>query len=305
MATRRRAHPSIFSSTSVDNVNNENNVNKKLQQVIAIAIDAGAEILDVYASEFAVEMKGDGSPLTEADRRAHDLIHRRLRDLAPDIPLLSEESDADAFAKRREWKRFWLVDPLDGTREFVERSDQFTVNIALIEGNHPVLGVVYAPVCGVSYYAAPTDANTGAFRVDADGKTTAIQVKKFNRKKAIMMASRSHSGAEVETYRERLATEAEQVEVTGMGSSLKICLVAEGRADIYPRLGPTSEWDTAAAQCVLEAAGGSLTTLSGEPLQYNKESIRNPWFLAGGDRTFDWAALARDIEPPPHRRKNR
>ena len=279
-------------------------MNEKLPQVVAIAIDAGAEILDVYASEFAVEMKQDGSPLTEADRRAHELIHRRLRDLDPDIPILSEESDAGAFAGRRGWKRFWLVDPLDGTKEFVQRSDQFTVNIALIEGNRPVLGVVYAPVSKVSYYAAPQE-STGAFRADADGKAVSIRVKKFNRKKAIMMASRSHSGAAVEVYRERLADEAEQVEVTGMGSSLKICVVAEGRADIYPRLGPTSEWDTAAAQCVLEAAGGSLTTLSGAALQYNKENIRNPWFLAGGDRTFDWTALARDIEAPPHRRKNR
>ncbi len=284
----------------------------RLQQVVAIAIAAGAEILDVYAGEFEVEIKGDGSPLTEADRRAHELIHRRLLQLDPAIPLLSEESDAEAFAARHGWHRFWLVDPLDGTKEFVKRSDQFTVNIALIEGDRPVLGVVHAPVSGVSYYAAHgvntggatgTTSATEAFRAGSDGKATPIRVKKFDRKKAVMVASRSHSGAAVEAYRARLAGEAERVEVTGMGSSLKICVVAEGLADIYPRLGPTSEWDTAAAHCVLEAAGGSVTTLAGERIRYNKENIRNPWFLAGGDREFDWTALARGLEPPPPRPK--
>lgn len=267
----------------------------RLQQVVAIAIDAGGEILDVYAGEFEVEVKGDGSPVTQADRRAHELIHRRLHQLDPAIPVLSEESGAKAFAARRGWRRFWLVDPLDGTKEFVKRSDQFTVNIALIEGDRPVLGVVHAPVSKVSYYAANP---AGAFKAGPgpQGKAAPIWVKKFNRKKAVMVASRSHSGAAVEAYRARLAGEAEQVEVTGVGSSLKICLVAEGLADIYPRLGPTSEWDTAAAHCVLESAGGSLTTLAGEPLKYNKENILNPWFLAGGDREFDWTALARGLQ---------
>ncbi len=276
-------------------------MNNELQQVVDIAIDAGAEILEVYAGQFEVEMKEDGSPLTQADRRAHELIQRRLRQLYPDIPLLSEESDPEAFAERRRWNRFWLVDPLDGTKEFVRRSDQFTVNIALIEENRPVLGVVHAPVTGVSYYAGevvPQKTPTQAFRSDANGKVP-IQVKKYNPKKAIMVASRSHSGSAVEAYRARLADEAEQVEIIRMGSSLKICLVAEGLADIYPRLAPTSEWDTAAAHCVLEAAGGSVTALSGEPLEYNKANILNPWFLAGGDRKFDWTTLAHGIQPPP------
>ena len=280
---------------------------ERLQQVVAIAIAAGEEILDVYAGEFEVEVKGDGSPLTEADRRAHELIHRRLRQLDPAIPVLSEESGAKAFAARRGWSRFWLVDPLDGTKEFVKRSDQFTVNIALIEGDRPVLGVVHAPVSKVSYYAAANFSETaagaaagpaGASKVGPgpQDKAVPIRVKKFDRKKAVMAASRAHSGAAVEAYRARLADEVEQVEVIGMGSSLKICLVAEGLADIYPRLGPTSEWDTAAAHCVLESAGGSLTTLAGAPLKYNKENILNPWFLAGGDREFDWTALAHGLE---------
>ena len=264
-----------------------------LQQVVDIAIDAGREILEVYASKFEVETKADGSPLTQADRRADELIHKRLRRLDPGLPVLSEESGAKAFARRREWSRFWLVDPLDGTNGFVKRNDEFTVNIALIEGSDSVLGVVYAPVSGISYYAA---AGTRAFKAGAARKPVPIQVKKFNRENAIMVASRSHASAAVETYRARLAGEAEQVEITRMGSALKICLVAEGLADIYPRLGPTSEWDTAAAHCVLESAGGSVTTLSGAPLQYNKESLLNPWFLASGDPEFDWSALAHGLE---------
>ncbi len=282
------------------------NENDQLEQVVDIAIAAGKEILEVYAGEFAVQHKTDGSPLTEADRRAHELIHARLLQLEPRLPVLSEESGARAFEQRRGWARFWLVDPLDGTKGFIRRNDEFTVNIALIEGSRPVLGVVHAPVTGVSHYAA---AGAGAFKTtadadaDADGKAAPgkaapvpIRVKKFNRERAVMVASRAHAGAAVEAYRARLAGVAREVAVTGIGSSLKICLVAEGLADIYPRLGPTSEWDTAAAQCVLEAAGGSVTALSGEPLAYNKADILNPWFLAAGDRDFDWGALAQGLE---------
>lgn len=263
-----------------------------LQQVVDIAIDAGREILDVYASEFEVESKADGSPLTQADRRAHTLIDKRLRQLEPGIPVLSEESAAETFAQRHEWHRFWLVDPLDGTKGFVKRNDEFTVNIALIEGSDSVLGVVYAPVSGISYYAA---AGVGAFKSGVAREPAAMQVKKFNRQKAIMVASRYHRSAAVETYRARLASEVEQVEITDLGSSLKICQVADGLADIYPRLGATSEWDTAAAHCILEAAGGNVTTLAGAPLQYNKESLLNPWFLASGDPEFDWVTLAHGL----------
>lgn len=262
-------------------------------QVIAIAMAAGQEIMEVYRGDFTVEVKGDGSPLTQADRRADELIRQRLGELDSDIPILSEESGEHDFAQRREWRRFWLVDPLDGTKEFIKRSDHFSVNIALLEGDRAVLGVVHGPVEGVSYYGV---AGAGAFKVARGGEPTPIRVKKFNRQKAIMVASRSHVSAAVEAYRARLADEAEEVAVTNLGSSLKMCLVAEGLADIYPRLGPTSEWDTAAAHCVLEAAGGSITTLAGAPLRYNKASLLNPWFLAGGDREFNWSALARGLE---------
>lgn len=264
-----------------------------LHQVVDIAIEAGREILEVYAGEFEVDIKADGSPLTQADRRADQLIRKRLRQLDPAIPILSEESGSTAFAQRCEWSRFWLVDPLDGTKGFVKRNNEFTVNIALVEGNDAILGVVHAPVSGISYYAA---AGMGAFKVCLAQKPVAIRVKKFKREKVLMLASRHHAGAAVEAYRARLAEHARQVETAILGSALKICLVAEGLADIYPRLGPTSEWDTAAAHCVLEAAGGSVTSLTGAPLQYNKENLLNPWFLAGGDPEFDWSALADGLQ---------
>ncbi|MGR3985243.1 MAG: 3'(2'),5'-bisphosphate nucleotidase CysQ [Gammaproteobacteria bacterium] len=270
----------------------ENKMEQRMREVVDIAIAAGREILDVYAGDFQVESKSDGSPLTEADRRAHDLIETRLAQLAPDIPLLSEESDARAFSQRRAWPRYWLVDPLDGTKGFIKRSDQFSVNIALVEGARAVLGAVHAPVSGASYFAA---AGGGAFKTDGN-KARPIRARKFDRARAVMLVSRSHASGADAAYRARLAAEGIEVDVSGFGSSLKICSVAEGAADIYPRFGPTSEWDTAAAHCVLKAAGGDITDLAGAPLQYNKANILNPCFLAAGDTGFDWAARARELE---------
>ena len=272
----------------------ETRMEQHLPQVVDIAAAAGREIMEVYAGEgeFQVESKSDGSPLTEADRRAHHLIAERLAQLAPDIPLLSEESEARAFAERRAWRRYWLVDPLDGTKGFIRRTDQFSVNIALIENSRAVLGAVHAPTSGASYFAAR---GGGAFKTDG-GAARPIRARKFDGARAVMVTSRSHAKGAVEEYRARLAAEGIEVEVSGAGSSLKICAVAEGAADIYPRFGPTSEWDTAAAHCVLEAAGGGLTDAAGETLRYNKENILNPWFLAAGDAGFDWAARARGLE---------
>ena len=260
-----------------------------LPPVVAIARDAGRKILEVYEAEFDVETKGDGSPLTLADRCAHDLIEARLEALTPGIPVLSEESREIPVAERQQWRRYWLVDPLDGTKEFVKRNGEFTVNIALIENGEPVLGVVHAPVLDVTYRSAR---GTGAFRQEGDGEPEPIRVRPLDRRKVVMVASRSHAGEAVEAFRKRLEEVVDEVEITSMGSSLKICLVAEGKADIYPRLGPTSEWDTAAAQCVLECAGGRMTDTEGQPLCYNKESLLNPWFLAMGDDSFPWAELA-------------
>jgi len=261
-----------------------------------VARAAGREILEVYhaagGDAIEVETKDDGSPVTIADRRAHDVIQTQLARLAPEIPLLSEESGPEAFEARRGWRRFWLVDPLDGTRGFIRRDDQFTVNIALIDAGRPVLGVVFAPLTGVLYAAAAGDC---AVKVDAAGSAQTIRVKPLDRARAVLAVSRAHAGARTVEYRARLEDAFGAVDTVALGSSLKICLVAEGAADIYPRLSPTSEWDSAAAHCVLEAAGGGVTDAAGRALRYNKADILNPWFFAGGSREFDWAALARPL----------
>lgn len=271
-------------------------MNPRLQQIAAIARAAGREIMTVYNRAGAIEAatKTDGSPLTQADRLAHDVICAQLARLAPEIPLLSEESGPEALKARRGWRRFWLVDPLDGTRGFIRRDDQFTVNIARIDAGRPVLGVVFAPLSGDLYAADAADGG-GAFKVSADREPRRIQAKPVDRRRAVMAVSRAHAGPRQVAYRARLATVFDAVDTVAIGSSLKICLVAEGAADIYPRLSPTSEWDTAAAQCILESAGGGVTDIDGRPLRYNKTDILNPRFLAAGDRNFDWAKLAREL----------
>lgn len=267
-----------------------------LEDAHEIAVAAGEEILAVYNNhDFDVETKGDGSPLTLADRRAHGVIEKALTRLTPEIPVLSEESDNEVFEQRLQWSRFWLVDPLDGTKEFVRRNGEFTVNIALIDRHVPVLGVVHTPVQGVTYYAS---LDGGAFRQQAGEAPTQIRVRKVNPQSMTMVASRSHGAGAVDSYRNNMLQTVADIKFASMGSSLKLCLVAEGRADVYPRLAPTSEWDTAAAHCVVTAAGGSVTRLSGTPLVYNKPNILNPWFLVGGDPDYDWTAPARGIEEP-------
>jgi 3'(2'), 5'-bisphosphate nucleotidase len=256
-----------------------------LEQVRDIAVRAGEQILDVYENGFEVEFKDDGSPLTIADQRAHRLIVSDLANLDTVLPVLSEESEPDRFAERTAWKRFWLVDPLDGTKEFIKRNGEFTVNIALVDHGRPVLGVVHAPVKGTSHYA---EAQCGAFLQRQNAGPERIRVRPFSANDVVVVASRSHSGTEVQQYLRNLERHYRNVSTESMGSSLKICLVAEGSADVYPRLGPTSEWDTAAAQCVLETAGGRVTDLAGQDLVYNKSDILNPWFLASGDRSVDW-----------------
>ncbi len=264
---------------------------EELEQVVAIARAAGDRILDVYQSDFHVDNKADGSPLTEADTAANRLIVDRLAALNPQRPLLSEEEKLTSYSERAGWDQYWLVDPLDGTREFTNRNGEFTVNIALIAGGRPILGVVHVPVSGVTYLACQ---GFGAFRQDADGQRHRIQVRNYGGGRATVVASRSHAGPELGGFLARLKAREGEYDTASLGSSLKICLVAEGNADVYPRLGPTSEWDTAAAQCVLEVAGGRLTTLDGEPLAYNhKESLLNPWFLASGGGSFDWISVTK------------
>jgi 3'(2'), 5'-bisphosphate nucleotidase len=262
-----------------------------IQQVADIARRAGDEIMQVYQREFDVTHKGDGSPLTEADLAAHRLIVSGLRDIQPALPVLSEESRDIAYEERASWQRYWLVDPLDGTREFVNRNGEFTVNIALIENGTPRLGVVYAPVHDILYQGS---AEHGAWRSEAGALPTAIRVRSFSGQHPCVVASRSHRGAALEQALERLSRSFGEIDIMSMGSSFKLCLVAEGRADLYPRLGPTSEWDTAAAHAVVNAAGGRVMTLDGRELQYNKHDLLNPWFIVC-DGQYDWLAYFDDI----------
>jgi len=250
-------------------------VNEKyMRQVVAIAHLAGAAIMEVYLSGEAGETsKADDSPLTLADLAAHRTIVAALTKLTPDIPILSEEAADIAYPVRSQWTRYWLVDPLDGTREFIRRNGEFTVNIALIELGKPAMGVVYAPVLDVCYYGAP---GAGAFVQRGNAAAQPITVKPHAAGETIrVVASRSHRDARTEALLKQLG----DYQCTNMGSSLKLCLVAEGAAHFYPRLGPTMEWDTAAAHAVVNAAGGMVCNMSGNELHYNKVDLHNPGFL--------------------------
>jgi 3'(2'), 5'-bisphosphate nucleotidase len=249
--------------------------------VLAIALDAGRAILQVYQSDFAVTQKDDDSPLTQADLRAHHLIVDALSRLTPEIPCLSEEAADIGYETRRRWTRYWLIDPLDGTREFVKRNGEFTVNIALIEQGEPVIGVVCAPVLDVSWIAAR---GIGAF-VDRDGRRMPIRTRKTPLRPALVV-SHSHRDAALDD----LLVNAPEHDAVSRGSSLKFCIVAEGDADLYPRTGPTSEWDTAAGQCVVEVAGGQVLRLPDfAPLRYNeKPSLLNPGFVVIGEPAYGW-----------------
>jgi 3'(2'), 5'-bisphosphate nucleotidase len=262
-------------------------LHRLLLDVTALAREAGRAILGVYASSFTVTEKDDRSPLTEADLQAERLILAGLRRLAPEIPVLSEESAKAPYSKRAAWDWLWVVDPLDGTKEFVQRNGEFTVNIALVHDHRPVLGVVHAPVLERDYYACE---GIGAFRSDAAAAGRPIRVAARGPGPVRVVGSRSHRGSSLDAFLARIGPH-EFVEV---GSSLKMCLVAEGLADVYPRLGPTSEWDTAAGQCVAEQAGAQVLQLDGQPLCYNKgDDVLNPYFIAYADPGTDWLALLR------------
>jgi len=253
-----------------------------LPEVKKIADMAGDAILKVYNTDFDVEHKDDDSPLTAADTAANRVIMDELAKLTPDVPRLSEEGANIAFSERQSWTRYWLIDPLDGTREFVKKNGEFTVNIALIDHGIPVLGVVYAPVLEQSWYAAQ---GVGAFKQEDGNARTISTTKPANTDKLRILVSKSHRGELVDALLEKL----DDYEAVSVGSSLKFCVIAEGNADFYPRLGPTSEWDTGAGHAVLAAAGGRVTHTDGSDLGYNqKESILNPHFLAVGDPTLDW-----------------
>jgi 3'(2'), 5'-bisphosphate nucleotidase len=254
-----------------------------LQPVLDIACKASTAILEIYNSDFAIEHKDDKSPLTAADLASHNTICEALERLTPGVPILSEESARIPYAARKTWNTYWLVDPLDGTKEFVKRNGEFTVNIALIHAHSPVLGVIHVPVTGAGYYAS---SKSGAYRVNSGSKPVRLHTRKTSASRIVVAGSRSHGTERQQRFIKSLGPGAE---IMAIGSSLKSCLVAEGRIDIYPRFGPTSEWDTAAAQCIVEEAGGTFTDTAFNPLLYNaRESLLNPDFLVIGDGDFDW-----------------
>jgi 3'(2'), 5'-bisphosphate nucleotidase len=250
-----------------------------LDYLIATAREAGSEILKVYATDFGVTRKDDASPLTEADLRSHHLITRRLRERYSETPILSEENGEESpYEVRRQWREFWLVDPLDGTKEFVKRNGQFTVNIALIREGRPVAGVVYAPVLRQLYYALE---GHGAFKISDGAAPARLEPPgRTNSDRVVIAGSLSHPTPEMDAFIAEQRRKYKHVEFLPMGSSLKICLVAEGAADIYPRFGPTMEWDTAAAHAVAREAGRKVVAHgTAQELPYNKQSLLNGWFV--------------------------
>jgi 3'(2'), 5'-bisphosphate nucleotidase len=254
-----------------------------LPDVISIAREASDAILGVYNSDFAFTDKADQSPLTVADIASHNTICAGLEILTPDVPILSEESVSLPWAERKSWGTYWLVDPLDGTREFIKRNGEFTVNIALVHQHKPVLGVVYVPVDHCCYFAS---LDHGAWKMENNTAVHRIHTRTTRSEHIIVAGSRSHGSELQQRFFESLGPSTETVVI---GSSLKFCLLAEGRIDIYPRFGPTSEWDSAAAHCVVEQAGGRVTDLQLQTLRYNtKDSILNPDFLVIADPLFDW-----------------
>jgi 3'(2'), 5'-bisphosphate nucleotidase len=249
-----------------------------IKKILTIAEEAGKATLDIYGREFSVEEKEDRSPVTEADKRSNEIIINALSNDYPDIPFISEETKQIPFEQRRNWKYFWLIDPLDGTKEFIKKNGEFTINIALIEGQTPVLGVIYVPVKDVFYYASK---RKGSFKIE--NKTEPQQIKvheNTSKEKLVVVGSRSHGSDTLNAFIEEKKSEYNEVELISSGSSLKFCLVAEGKADIYPRTGPTHEWDTAAGHAIVLESGKSVYDFeTGEPLLYNKENLLNGWFI--------------------------
>ncbi|MYM63679.1 3'(2'),5'-bisphosphate nucleotidase CysQ [Pseudomaricurvus sp. HS19] len=268
-----------------------------LDKVVALSKQAGEAILKVYADAEGMEIdtKADDSPVTAADLAAHAILEPVLTGLLDGVPVLSEEGKVPDFATRSGWDRYWIIDPLDGTKEFIKRNGEFTVNVALVENGEPVLGVVHVPVLDITYTGLK---GVGAEKITTDGRQ-AIQTRRIADVQASggsvgVVASRSHGAEAVDALLGRIGNALGEVELKNMGSSLKLCLVAEGAADLYPRLALTSEWDTAAAQAVVEAAGGTVVDIDLNLLRYNqKDSLLNPFFYVIGDNSYDWESLLR------------
>jgi 3'(2'), 5'-bisphosphate nucleotidase len=272
------------------------NYSQLLHQTIIAAVLAGKEILEIYDTKFNVEYKDDKSPLTLADKKASDKIIEELKQF--NIPVLSEEGKHDTFEIRKEWDKLWIVDPLDGTKEFVKRNGEFTVNIALVENNIPTLGVIYSPVFKDLYFAAK---GIGSYKIAKENFSSFVDYIQTStlenlfsvaqklpiisdRKNYVVVASRSHMSTETHQHIEQLKLNYNNVEIVSTGSSIKMCWVAEGVADEYPRFGPTMEWDTAAGQAILQAANASLIDFeTKQPMKYNRENLLNNWFIAKRD----------------------
>jgi 3'(2'), 5'-bisphosphate nucleotidase len=249
-----------------------------INQILAIAEEAGKATLEIYNREFNIEEKEDHSPLTEADKKSNEIILDGLIKHYPEIPYISEETKQMSYTKRRDWNHLWLIDPLDGTKEFIKKNGEFTINIALIEDQTPVLGVIYVPVKDIFYYAQK---GKGSFKIENGTSVQSISATiQSNREKLVLVGSRSHGGEALNEYLEKKREEYDEVELISSGSSLKFCLVAEGKADIYPRTGPTYEWDTAAGHAIVLESGKAVYDFeSGKPLVYNKENLLNGWFI--------------------------
>jgi len=273
-----------------------------LPVTISAALDAGRAILEIYEHNMQIEYKADKSPLTAADRASHKILIRHLKNAPVQFPILSEEGRNIPFTERQKWETFWLVDPLDGTKEFIKRNGEFTVNIALVQNGSPQLGIIYVPVKDTLYLAA---VGIGSWKLESASvlpeQVSLEQIKKqanrlpFNfdsdlsvTKQSVpltVVGSRSHVSDEFKSFVASLKQKYPKVDFISAGSSLKFCLVAEGKADIYPRLGPTMEWDTGAGQVIVEQAGGAVLDAEGQtPLRYNKENLLNPWFIVKGKK---------------------
>ncbi|MDB4334992.1 3'(2'),5'-bisphosphate nucleotidase CysQ [bacterium] len=276
-------------------------MNSNFIKAIEASVQAGKEILKVYYSDdLGVEFKDDESPLTLADKAAHNVIMECLSEI--NIPVLSEEGRGIVHDERKDWSQFWMVDPLDGTKEFIKKGNDFTVNIALIENGYPTFGVVFAPVLGKLYYG---DVQNGAYMIQLEEgwekikdyklepqQALKLPLQKREDDKFIVVASKSHLSKETVDFVDQVKKDHRELEFVSIGSSLKICMVAEGKADLFPRLSPCMEWDTAAGQAVLESAGMNIVQYpEGKRVEYNKENLLNPWFVVYGERLTDNAVL--------------
>jgi len=265
---------------------------KMLPVVIELARQAGQKILEIYESDFRINNKKDNTPVTCADLAASELIVQKLLELTPEFPVLSEESDEVPYDERRHWETYWLVDPLDGTKAFIEKTGQFSVNIALVYRHFPVLGVIYSPVKKCCFYACK---GHGAFYLGDDNQARNIQVRSQCLEKIVVAGTHSSRSHALQVFLDNLEVAFNGYEIKFMSSSLKSCMVAEGEADVYARLGPTSEWDTAAAQCIVEEAGGLITDTQMQVLSYNtKDSLLNPNFFVFGDKSIRWSQFLAD-----------